>query len=90
MGMKRPAAAKCGLTQPAQKEKPANHGLTQPVEKEKPANRGLTQPAWNKGKKPSKTSKQHVFIPKEQLELFFAVACFLLGQSTVPLYGCAW
>lgn len=85
MGMKRPAAAKCGLTQPAQKEKPANHGLTQPVEKEKPANRGLTQPAWNKGKKPSKTSKQHVFIPKEQLELFFAVALFFTG----PVYCAA-
>ena len=27
-------------------------------------------PAWNKGRKHSKTSKQHVFIPREQLPLF--------------------
>jgi len=64
MGMKRPAAAKCGLTQPAQKEKPANHGLTQPVEKEKPANRGLTQPAWNKGKNPAKQVSNTCSSPK--------------------------
>lgn len=38
-------------------------------------------PAWNKGRKHSKTSKQHVFIPREQLPLFFAVALYFAGPS---------
>ena len=40
---------------------------------------------WNKGRKISKTHKQHVFIPREQLELFFAVALWFAG----PVYAVA-
>ena len=37
--------------------------------------------AWNKGRKHSKTNKQHVFVPREQLQLFFAVALFFAGPT---------
>ena len=40
---------------------------------------------WNKGRKIAKTHKQHVFIPREQLELFFAVALWFAG----PVYAVA-
>lgn len=41
-----------------------------------------TRSAWNQGRKHSKTAKQHVFIPREQLDLFFAVALYFAG----PVY----
>ena len=44
--------------------------------------RGCTRAPWNKGKQHSKTSKQHVFVPRDQLDLFFAVALCFAG----PVY----
>ena len=36
---------------------------------------------WNKGRKVSKTHKQHVFIPREQVALYFSVALWLAGPA---------
>ena len=46
--------------------------------KSKPKRRAT---AWNKGRKHSKTNKQHVFVPREQLQFFFAVALFFAGPA---------
>ena len=48
------------------------------------ASEGRTCP-WNRGKKPAKTSQQHLFIPRDQLELFFAVGLYWAG----PVYAAA-
>ena len=48
------------------------------AQKSKPKRRAT---AWNKGRKHSKTNKQHVFVPREQLQLFFAVALFFAGPT---------
>ena len=45
----------------------------------------VTRSAWNKGKKPSKTNKQHIFIPRDQLSLYFACALYFAG----PIYCAA-
>ena len=50
----------------------------QAARKSKPKRRAT---AWNKGRKHSKTNKQHVFVPREQLQLFFAVALFFAGPA---------
>ena len=31
---------------------------------------------WNRGKKNGKTGQQHLFYPRDQLELFFAVGLY--------------
>ncbi len=40
---------------------------------------------WNRGKKNGKTGQQHLFIPRDQLELFFAVGLYWAG----PVYAAA-
>ena len=45
----------------------------------------VTRSAWNKGKKHSKTNKQHIYIPRDQLSLYFACALYFAG----PIYCAA-
>ena len=39
---------------------------------------------WNKGMRQTKTCKQHIFLPRDQIELFNAVALYWAG----PKYAC--
>ena len=44
--------------------------------------------AWNKGRKHSKTNKQHVFVPTSSYNFFFLRwLCSLLGPPTAPCCG---
>ena len=53
--------------------------------KPKAKGRGCTRSTpWNKGVRQTKTSKQHLFIPRDQIPLFLAVALYWAG----PKYAC--
>ena len=45
--------------------------------------RALVVSPWNKGKKSNKTDTQHLFIPRAEVELFFAVLLYWAG----PVYA---
>ena len=47
----------------------------------KKTNKQKSKKPWNKGRKISKTHKQHVYVPREQLELFFSVALWFAGPA---------
>lgn len=56
-----------------------------PRAKSKAPGRGCTRSKpWNKGLHQTKTCKQHVFIPRDQIALFLAVALYWAG----PKYAC--
>ena len=56
-----------------------------PRAKSKAPGRGCTRSKpWNKGLHQTKTCKQHVFIPRDQIALFLAVALYWPG----PKYAC--
>ena len=63
----------------AQKKQPMAKTSDKEKGKASTTSGGRTPKAWNKGRKQSKTDKQHVFIPREDLELFLAVALFFAG-----------
>ncbi|CAJ1421011.1 unnamed protein product [Effrenium voratum] len=48
-----------------------------------PTAQGHNKKPWNKGKKMSKTDLQHLFVPREELTLFLAVALFFAGPKYV-------
>ena len=68
---------------------PKKNGQAKPKAKEGKRLEGekqkVTRSAWNKGKKPSKTNKQHIFIPRDHLSLYFACALYFAG----PIYCAA-
>ena len=72
---RQPEATKKKKTCPKQKASP-------PQDQDKHEKERAAAKPWNQGHKHSKTAKQHVFIPREQLQLFFAVAQFFAG----PIY----
>ena len=56
---------------PSAKPKAKGHGCTRPM-------------PWNKGVRQTKSGKQHLFIPRDQIPLFLAVALYWAG----PKYAC--
>ena len=85
--MKRKSSSSCGVTQKtarSNKEKKTcpKQKASPPQDQDKHEKERAAAKPWNQGHKHSKTAKQHVFIPREQLQLFFAVAQFFAG----PIY----
>ena len=63
----------------------SEHKKCAPRAKSKAPGRGCTRSKpWNKGLHQTKTRKQHVFIPRDQIALFLAVALYWAG----PKYAC--
>ena len=63
----------------------SEHKKCAPRAKSKAPGRGCTRSKpWNKGLHQTKTCKQHVFIPRDQIALFLAVALYWPG----PKYAC--
>ena len=60
----------------------SEHKKCAPRAKSKAPGRGCTRSKpWNKGLHQTKTCKQHVFIPRDQIALFLAVALYWAGPK---------
>ena len=71
----------CTLQKAPTAEEKKSRASTKPKAK----GRGCTRSTpWNKGVRQTKTSKQHLFIPRDQIPLFLAVALYWAG----PKYAC--
>ena len=79
---KRPAAAMSRSASPTVPLSPV-HGASPTVTGSTVENK---KAPWNKGQKMSKSDMQHLFIPREDYELFLAVALYFAGPKYVMAF----
>ncbi len=82
------AAKKSGVKTKRSKQKPNKHIANGKSQKTKQTKRQPTETtAWNAGKKTKRSDRQHLFIPREEVELFLAVTlCFASPVAAVLLW----